>query len=655
MRKAAPWRRLFFFFFVKLILRIFCTIYHLIFAPVPFIIIRMEQTHHPDTDNRFLKYSGIKMTLRIFQRVKRTFSVVIIAAILFYIVNEARGFHEIDILGMVIALLAGLSIFLYGMSKMESSLDRIAGNRVKKLLETATEKRLSGLATGAAVTALVGSSSITTVLLTNLVGTSILSFARSVPVIFGTNIGSTITLQLLAFNVDAFIPYFLVFGFLLLFLNKNNKKWYAVGNVVFGLALIFFGLSFMKDAMIPLRTFEPFRNVMMNMENPFLGMLVGFFFAGLIQSSAGTVAIVIALAMNGLVTLPAGIALILGVHIGKCSTALLAGIGKNGLAMRVVVATIIFAVSSSLVFIFFIPELVYVVRWVGGSIPRQIANAHTIFNVLAALAFLPFTSYFTRFIEKLVPARRTKEEEESIPKYLRTEDEIHSPMGVYFGLLGIKQELHRMGTTVLEMYDDVLHGMLYGKEEELEKIIKRDNSVDILYDRIYENIMVIRLADKTEEQLEILDKLEQFADELERAGDTVKRLAHYGIERDLRDIEISEGTQQKITEMHGLIHEQFLRLLNIISGVMSKEERVNTEKEIIDERNLIFARTEESIRYLERIRGEGEMPFRIEAFKLERDMLRYMTRFYKKIHHMASLHLSNYSMEEEETLVPEGE
>ncbi len=610
---------------------------------------------------RFLKksYSDVKHIINLIQKEKRLLPIAVVVAVLFFLVHEARSFKGIDALGMGISLLAGLSIFLYGMSKMESSLDRLAGNRVKKMLESATKTKISGVATGAAVTALVGSSSITTVILINLVSTSILSFARSVPVIFGTNIGSTITLQLLAFNVDAIIPYFLVLGFLILFLNKSNKRWYSIGNIVFGLALIFFGLYLMKTAMIPLRNFEPFRILMTSMENPFFGMLIGFIFAGLIQSSAGTVAIVIALAANGLVTLPAGIALILGVHIGKCSTALLAGIGKNGLAMRVVVATVIFAVTSSLVFIFFIPELTFAVRAIGGSIPRQIANAHTIFNVLAAIVFLPFTNQFTALVERIVPAKRTKEEEESIPKYLRTEEEIHSPMGVYFGLLGIKQELHRMGTIVMDMYQDVLHAMLHGTDEELEKIEKRDKSVDALYDCIYENIMIINLVDKSEEQQEILEKLERFGDELERAGDTVKRLAHYGMERIDKEVEISPGTQQKITEMHGLIHEQFMRLLNIISGVMSKEERVSTEKEIIDERNLILKRNEENIQYLTRIRGEGEMPFRIEAFKVERDMIRYMARFYKKIHHMASLHLSNYSMEregdEEETLVSEAE
>jgi phosphate:Na+ symporter len=607
---------------------------------------------------RFIKrnFSELKKTIVVFEKGKRFFSVAVLSVVLFYVVKEARSFEGIDIIGMSVGLLSGLSLFLYGMSKMENSLDRLAGSHVKKLLETATAKNISGVATGAAVTALVGSSSITTVLLVNLVGTGILSFARSVPVIFGTNIGSTIVLQLLAFNVDALIPYLLVFGFFILFLNKNNKKWSSIGNIIFGIALIFFGLFLMKTAMIPLRTFEPFRMAMIHMENPFLGMLAGFIFAGLIQSSAGTMGVVVALAANGLVTLPAGIALILGVHIGKCSTALLASIGKNGMAMRVVVSTVIYAVSSALVFIFFIPQLAYAVQMVGGGVPREIANAHTIFNVLATFAFLPFTSPFVNFVEKMVPARRTKEEEESIPKYLRSEEEIHSPLGVYFGLLGVKQELHRMGTIVLDMYQDVLHGMLHGTEEELEKIIQRDMRVDALYDKIYENIMLIKLAGNTEEQEEILMKLEQFADELERAGDTVKRLAHYGIEREEKGIEISEGTQQKITEMHGLIYEQFLRLIGIISGVMSKEERKKTEKEILDERNLIFKRNAEMIQYLERIRGEGEMPFRIEAFKIERDMLRYMARFYKKIHHMAALHLSDYSMEEEEeTLVPESE
>ena len=611
-----------------------------------------------DESRLFLEkfFSGIKGGLRVFQKGKRIFSVAVIATLLFYVVKEARSFEGIDIIAMSMSLLAGLSLFLYGMSKMENSLDRLAGKRVKKLLETATEKKISGVATGATVTALVGSSSITTVLLINLVGTGILSFARSVPVIFGTNIGSTITLQLLAFNVDALIPYFLVFGFFILFLNKNNKKWSSIGNVVFGIALIFFGLYLMKTAMVPLRTFEPFRVAMTHMENPFLGMLAGFVFAGLIQSSAGTMGVVIALAMNGLVTLPAGIALILGVHIGKCSTAILASLGKNGMARRVVVATIIYAVLSAVVFIFFIPQLTYAVRALGGGIPREIANAHTIFNVLSTLAFLPFTVPFISFVERMVPAKRTKEEEESTPKYLRTEEEIQGPLGEYFGLLGVKQELHRMGTIVYDMYQDVLPGMLHGTEEQLEKIIKRDERVDMLYDAIYENIMLIKVQNNTEEQEEILAKLEQFADEVERAGDTVKRLAHYGIEREEKEVEISTGTQEKITEMHGLINEQFLRLLNIISGVVSKEERVNTEKEILAERELIFKRNQEMIQYLERIRGEGEMPFRLEAFKIERDMLRYMGRFYKKIHRMAALHLSNYSMEdEEETLVPENE
>ena len=636
----------------------------MIFIIIRLIIKGMKKTSSPnDAVNPFVNSPsrGAQLILHGFQKVKRIFSAAIIVTILFFLIKEARSFQGIDILGMGISLLAGLSIFLYGMSKMEGSLNNLAGNRVKRMLENATKTKLSGVATGAAVTALVGSSSITTVLLINLVGTSILSFASSVPVIFGTNIGSTITLQLLAFNVDQFIPYFLVFGFLLLFLNKNNKRMHSFGNIIFGLALIFFGLFLMKTAMVPLKNFEPFRIMMTSMENPFLGMLIGFVFAGLIQSSAGTVAIVIALAMNGLVTLPAGIALILGVHIGKCSTALLAGIGKNGMARRVVIATVIFAVASALTFIFFIPQLAFSVDYIGGSIPRQIANAHTLFNVLATLVFLPFTSLFTAFIEKIVPAKRTKEEEESIPKYLRTEEEIQGPMGVYFGLLGVKQEIHRMGTTVLEMYDSVLTAMLHGSEEELEKIKKRDTRVDALYDRIYENLMIIKLVDKTEEQYDISNKLEQFADELERAGDTVKRLAHYGIERTEKEVEISEGTQQKITEMHGLIREQFLRLLSIISGVMmSKEERVSTEKEILDEKNLILKQQQEIIQYLERIRGEGEMPFRLEAFKVERDMLRYMTRFYKKIHHMASLHLSNYFMEkeleeeiEEETLLSE--
>lgn len=579
----------------------------------------------------------------------RTLVFVVIALLAWYAFLMMSRDWSIDVSSMLVSFLVGLAFFLYGMGQMENSLDRLAGAKMKSLLQKATDKKLTGVATGAITTILVGSSSITAVLLLNLVGTSALSLARSLPVILGSNIGSTLTIQLLAFNVDAVVPYLLIAGFLVLFLSQD-RRWNSIGNIIFGLALIFFGLMLMKTAMVPLREFAPFQNMMVHMSNPFLGMLVGLLFAGLIQSSAATMAVVVALAANGLITLPAGIALALGAHSGKCVTLILAFMGKIGrtvTARREFAALIIFNVSVSVFFIFFIPQLVWATERLGGDVARQVANADTLFNLLATLIFFPFTGYFTNLLEKYIQPKKPKPGEILEARYLRSEEEMQGPMGVYFGLAGLKQEIHRMGTMVLEMYKEVLPAMLSGSVDELETVNDKDKDVDILYDRIFENILIMRRVDKTPEQAEILTKLEKFSDELERAGDTVKRLAHYGMKRCEQDIEISEGTQRKIAQMHGLISGQLARMLEILSDVMTQEEREKNEQSILQERKAIYLQQEESLAYLERPRGEEDIPFRLEAFKIERDMLRYMERFYKKVRHMAELHLSRYSLNSE--------
>jgi len=284
------------------------------------------------------------------------------------------------------------------------------------------------------------------------------------------------------------------------------------------------------------------------MANPFLGMLTGLLFAGLIQSSAATMGVVVALAANGLIGIPAGIALSLGAHSGKCITLILASLGKIGRtvnARRTLAAIVFINVLTSVAFLFFIPQLAWAVGLLGGGTARAIANADTLFNILATIVLFPFTGWIALTLEKTIQPKAIGIGEIEDSKYLRTEAEIRGPLGVYFGLAGVKQELHRMGTIVLLMYKEVLNAMLYGSEDELEDISDRDRTVDMLYDKIFANILLIRQVGTTPEQLEILMKLERFADELERAGDTVKRLAHYGIERCEDGVEISVGTHKK--------------------------------------------------------------------------------------------------------------
>jgi phosphate:Na+ symporter len=235
---------------------------------------------------------------------------------------------ELAMLPLVMGLLGGLALFLYGMDKMSESLKAVAGERMKSILARLTTNRVTGALTGAFVTAVIQSSSVTTVLVVGFVTAGLMSVSQSVGIIMGANIGTTITAQIIAFKVTKYALLIVAAGFAMLFLGKRERTRHH-GAGIMGLGLVFFGMGVMGEAMAPLRSYQPFLDAMIRMENPAVGILVAALFTGLIQSSSATTGIVIVMASQGLITLTAGIALILGANIGTCVTALLASIGRS--------------------------------------------------------------------------------------------------------------------------------------------------------------------------------------------------------------------------------------------------------------------------------------------------------------------------------------
>ncbi|NNG12325.1 MAG: Na/Pi cotransporter family protein, partial [Halobacteria archaeon] len=224
---------------------------------------------------------------------------------------------EIDWFNMGMALFGGLALFLFGMEQMADSLKAAAGERMKVILAKLTTNRFMGAATGAFVTAVIQSSSVTTVLVVGFITAGLMSMAQSIGIIMGANVGTTITAQIIAFKVTKFALVMVAIGFSMLFFSKQEKiKQY--GGMLMGLGLVFFGMSVMSDAMKPLRSFQPFLDLMTSMENPLIGILVAAAFTGLIQSSSATTGIVIVMATQGFITLEAGIALAFGANIGTC-------------------------------------------------------------------------------------------------------------------------------------------------------------------------------------------------------------------------------------------------------------------------------------------------------------------------------------------------
>ncbi len=320
-------------------------------------------------------------------------------------------------LTMIVQLLGGLALFLYGMEKMTDGLKAAAGKQMNALLSKLTTNRVMGAITGMLVTAVIQSSSVTTVLVVGFVSAGLMSLVQSVGVIFGANVGTTITAQIVAFNMTALALPLITIGFGMGFIWKNGTARHY-GAMLMGLGLIFYGMAAMGGAMSPLRTNPQFAEFMQSLTNPFLGMLAGAVFTALVQSSSATIGLAVVMATQGLIPLPAGIALVFGAKIGTCVTALLAAIGKPQEAKRAAAIHVLFNLAGAMVWLPFIDQLAAIAAWVSPAatelegvermaeeVPRQIANAATIWACANAIVFLPFSGVFAWLAGRIVPER----------------------------------------------------------------------------------------------------------------------------------------------------------------------------------------------------------------------------------------------------------
>ena len=314
--------------------------------------------------------------------------------------------NSISFFLLATGLLGGMGMFLYGMEMMSDGMKVTAGNSMRSILEKLTSNKYLAVLVGAFVTMVIQSSSATTVMLVSFVNSGLLAFSQALGVILGSNIGSTVTAQIVAFKVTDYALLLIAAGSLMsLFSKKDTIK--NLGFVILGFGLLFYGMKVMSDTMKPLRSDPAFNSILTSFENPFLGILAGAIFTALVQSSSATTGIVITLASGGSITLEAGIPLIFGANIGTCITALLAGLNASRDAKRVAVAHVTFNVIGVLLFCFWIPAFAEFVSQTSQNIPRQIANAHTIFNILASIVFIPFTGYIAKTIIYYLPDKKT--------------------------------------------------------------------------------------------------------------------------------------------------------------------------------------------------------------------------------------------------------
>jgi phosphate:Na+ symporter len=479
--------------------------------------------------------------------------------------GDASKSTEISWFFLVVGLLGGLSLFLYGMERMSDALKNVAGEKMKDILGMLSSNRIMGLITGAIVTAVIQSSSVTTVMLVGFVSAGLMSLSQTISVIIGSNIGTTITAQIVAFKVTKYALLLVAIGFGMLFSSKKEKI-QQYGYMIMGLGMIFFGMGVMSDAMKPLRSFQPFLDLMSQMSNPVLGILVAALFTALVQSSSATTGVIIVLAMQGLISLPAGIALSFGANIGTCVTAFLASIGKPREAQRVAVVHVFFNVIGVLVFLPFIePFANFVVaisptpaegltglQAAASVLPRQIANAHTIFNATAALLFLPLVGQLARFVFWLVPDKPLPEVEEIQPKYLN--DMLFATPSL--ALDAARHEVKRMGKRVDLMNAAMLPAVISGNRESLQAVREMDEEVDVLYKHIVNYLANISKLKLTDYQTQKMLNLMAAVNDLEHIGDVIEvNLVELGEQRIKQGFKISAATQKVINTVHVVVSD----------------------------------------------------------------------------------------------------
>ena len=513
------------------------------------------------------KYTALLLLLLL------TFSSTLYAA-------GSESSKDISIFLLLTGLLGGMGMFLYGMEMMSDGMKMTAGNSMRVILEKLTSNKFLAVFVGAFVTMVIQSSSATTVMLVSFVNSGLLNFAQALGVILGSNIGSTVTAQIVAFKVTDYALLLIAFGAMMsLFSKKETVK--NLGFVILGFGLLFYGMKVMSDTMKPLRTDPTFNSILTSFENPFLGIMAGAIFTALVQSSSATTGIVITLASGGSITLEAGIPLIFGANIGTCVTALLAGLNASRDAKRVAIGHVTFNFLGVLLFCFWIPTFSEIVVKTSDNIPRQIANAHTIFNIMATVIFIPFTGYIAKAIIKFFPDKDVQRNIEK-PALLHLDEKsldqpeaaINNAQAEISGVVGLMERV--VGTLVRPFIDNQEQTDIENSELDLETgLNQRLDKIEYLNKSISDYLLKTSRGDLSSDQSKEVFSLVSTVNYLESMNNIVKlRFEKLVDDKNNLDGNFSEEGQQEILDYHTKLVKQVKRL----NQFFNKFDRTKAQK-----------------------------------------------------------------------------
>lgn len=479
---------------------------------------------------------------------------------------------------LIFGVLGGLGLFIYGIWEMSEGLHKACGERMKKILHNFTGSPLKGVLVGTGITSIIQSSSATTVMVVGFVNAGLMTLVQALGVIFGANIGTTVTAQLIAFKLtDYALPIIGVGMLIVLFAQKKSHKY--LGEFLLGFGILFLGLNILTSVVKPLGEYPVFNNILISFsKNAILGILAGTVITAILQSSSVTTGMVIGLSMANLIDLKAALSLILGCNIGTCVTALIASVRTNISAKRAAMAHIIFNVIGVIIFLPFLGLFQNLVSLTSNQLPRQIANAHTLFNVVNTIIFLPFTYLYAKFLTKIIKGK-DEEEVEYLPKFL----EPHLLNTPPIALEAAVKEAVRTLSLTQKMVNLTTDSFFKNDPKPLERITRSEEAVDSLREAITSYLVELMQRELSLDESRKIPAIIHAINDIERIGDHAENLRDLVEQKIENHLGFSSMATEELNKMYNDINAMINDSINAMKSnnideaklVLEQEQRIN--------------------------------------------------------------------------------
>ena len=488
-----------------------------------------------------------------------------------------------EIGSMLMQLAGGLGLFLFGMKLMGDGLEMAAGSKLRGMIERLTKNKYMGALVGLVVTAVIQSSSATTVMVVGFVNAGLMNLAQAVGVIMGANIGTTVTGVMIAINLTAIAPIAVLIGVVMIsFIKRNSVK--HIGQIIAGFGILFMGMKMMSTAMEPLSESEVFTSLMTSFSNPLLGVLVGLVFTAIIQSSSASVGVLQALGAAGAITLPSAIYAIYGQNIGTCVTALISSVGTSKTARRTAVVHLMFNVFGAILFIvisMLFPFAELVQRIAPGSVMAQISIVHVIFNIVCTAIMLPLSSLLVKVACKVIPGSDPVKSSNSLA-YLDARILSTPPVAV----AQLFKEVDRMGQLAKETLGMAMDALITQDNTKVDQIYENENTINFLNRGIAEYLVKINGLDLEDYDRQALGSMYHVISDMERIGDHSENLCELAQTLKKSKQKFSPWAVEQATEMRNRVEAMLEEALQMFASRETQPQMaadINRREEIIDD------------------------------------------------------------------------